>query len=173
MGAINFDLKKIKGLVFDVDGVLSADMIPLHPSGEPMRMINIKDGYALQLAVKRGFEVAIITGGNTEAVRKRFDALGVKHLYLGAKIKKEQFTHYLNETGLQPSEVLYMGDDIPDYEVMKAVGLPTCPADAASEIKSISTYISPAEGGRGCARDVIEQVMKAQNKWMDGEAFGW
>ncbi|MEG1187318.1 MAG: HAD-IIIA family hydrolase [Bacteroidales bacterium] len=173
MGAINFDLKKIKGLVFDVDGVLSADMIPLHPSGEPMRMINIKDGYALQLAVKRGFEVAIITGGNTEAVRKRFAALGIRHLYLGSKIKKEQFAHYLNETGLQPSEVLYMGDDIPDYEVMKSVGLPTCPADAASEIKSISTYISPVDGGRGCARDVIEQVMKAQNKWMDGEAFGW
>lgn len=173
MGAINFDLKKIKGLVFDVDGVLSADMIPLHPSGEPMRMINIKDGYALQLAVKRGFEVAIITGGNTEAVRKRFAALGIKHLYLGAKIKKEQFTHYLAQTGLDASEVLYMGDDIPDYEVMKQVGLPTCPADAASEIKSISTYISPADGGRGCARDVIQQVMKAQGKWMDGEAFGW
>lgn len=173
MGAINFDLKKIRALVFDVDGVLSSDMIPLHPSGEPMRMINIKDGYALQLAVKRGFEVAIITGGNTEAVRKRFAGLGIRHLYLGAKYKKEQLNHFLEETGLDASEVLYMGDDIPDFEVMKMVGLPVCPADAASEIKTISTYISPIDGGRGCGRDVIEQVMKAQHKWMDGEAFGW
>lgn len=173
MGAINFDLKKIKALVFDVDGVLSADMIPLHPSGEPMRMVNIKDGYALQLAVKRGFEVAIITGGNTEAVRIRFAGLGIRHLYLGAKHKQEQLNHFLETTGLDASEVLYMGDDIPDYKVMKMVGLPVCPADAAAEIKAISTYISPVKGGRGCGRDVIEQVMKAHNKWMDDEAFGW
>ncbi|MEG1586256.1 MAG: 3-deoxy-D-manno-octulosonate 8-phosphate phosphatase [Bacteroidales bacterium] len=173
MGAINFDLTKIKGILFDVDGVLSSDMIPLHPSGEPMRTINIKDGYAMQLAVKRGFQVGIITGGNTEAVRKRYAALGVQHLYLGAKVKKEQLAHFLEQTGLDASEILYMGDDIPDYEVMTLVGLPTCPADAAHEIKSISIYISHKEGGRGCARDVIEQVMKAQNKWMDGEAFGW
>ncbi|MGL4291982.1 MAG: KdsC family phosphatase [Bacteroidales bacterium] len=173
MGAINFDLTKIKGLVFDVDGVLSSDMIPLHPNGEPMRMINIKDGYALQLAVKQGFEVAIITGGNTEAVYKRFAALGIQHLYLGAKIKKVQFAHFLEQTGLDASQVMYMGDDIPDYEVMSHVGLAACPADAAAEIKQISTYISPKEGGKGCARDVIEQIMKAHSKWMDGQAFGW
>lgn len=173
MGAINFDLTKIKGLVFDVDGVLSSDMIPLHPSGEPMRMVNIKDGYALQLAVKKGLQVAIITGGNTDAVRKRFAGLGITHLYLGAQIKKNQFVTFLQETGLKAEEVLYMGDDIPDFEVMKLVGLPVCPADAASEIKAISCYISHKEGGRGCARDVIEQVLKAQGLWMDGIAFGW
>lgn len=173
MGSINYDLKKIKALVFDVDGVLSADMIPLHPSGEPMRMINIKDGYALQLAVKRGLHIAIITGGNTEAVRIRFAALGIPHLYLGAKVKTEQFTHFLQETGVKLEEVLYMGDDIPDYDVMKLVGLPTCPADAAAEIKNISRYISSNPGGHGCARDVLEQVMKAQGLWMADEAFGW
>ena len=173
MGAINFDLKKIRALVFDVDGVLSADTVPLHPSGEPMRMVNIKDGYALQLAVKCGLEVAIITGGNTEAVRKRFASLGLRHIYLGARFKKEQFAHFLEQTGISADEVLYMGDDIPDYEVMQLVGLPTCPADAAPEIKAISTYISPRDGGRGCGRDVIEQVLKAQGKWMADEAFGW
>lgn len=173
MGAINYDLTKIKGLVFDVDGVLSADMIPLHPSGEPMRMINIKDGYALQLAVKRGFEVAIITGGKTEAVRIRFQSLGIKHLYLGAKFKTVQFEDYLKTTGLDATQVMYMGDDIPDYEIMRRVGLPVCPADAADEIKAISRYISDKEGGKGCGRDVIEQIMKAHNCWMDKEAFGW
>ena len=173
MSSINHDLTKIKALVFDVDGVLSSDMIPLHPSGEPMRMINIKDGYSLQLAVKKGLEVAIITGGNTDAVRKRFAGLGIKHLYLGASVKKIQLAHFLEATGLKPEEVMYMGDDIPDYEVMRLVGLPTCPADAAPEIKAISRYISSREGGKGCARDVIEQVLKAQGLWMADEAFGW
>lgn len=173
MSSINHDLTKIKALVFDVDGVLSSDMIPLHPSGEPMRMINIKDGYSLQLAVKKGLEVAIITGGNTDAVRKRFAGLGIKHLYLGASVKKIQLAHFLESTGLKPEEVMYMGDDIPDYEVMQLVGLPTCPADAAPEIKAISRYISSREGGKGCARDVIEQVLKAQGLWMADEAFGW
>lgn len=173
MGAINFDLKKIKALVFDVDGVLSADMVPLHPCGEPMRMVNVKDGYAMQLAVKCGLELAIITGGNTEAVRKRFAMLGLRHIYLGARFKKEQLQHFLEQTGITADEVLYMGDDIPDYEVMQMVGLPVCPADAAPEIKAIATYISPKEGGRGCGRDVIEQVLKAQGKWMADEAFGW
>ncbi|MEG1615500.1 MAG: HAD-IIIA family hydrolase [Bacteroidales bacterium] len=173
MSSINHDLTKIKGLVFDVDGVLSSDIIPLHPNGEPMRMINIKDGYSLQLAVKKGLEVAIITGGNTEAVRIRFEGLGIKHLYLAAKVKKVQLAHYLEQTGLKPEEVLYMGDDIPDYEVMQLVGLPTCPADAAPEIKGISKYISGRDGGKGCVRDVVEQVMKAQGLWMQDEAFGW
>lgn len=173
MSSINHDLTTIKALVFDVDGVLSSDFIPLHPSGEPMRMINIKDGYALQLAVKKGLQVGIITGGNTEAVRIRFEGLGIKHLYLGSKVKKEQFAQFLQETALKPEEVMYMGDDIPDYEVMQLVGLPACPIDAAPEIKSISRYISSKEGGRGCARDVIEQVMKSQGLWMADEAFGW
>lgn len=173
MSSINYDLTKIKALLFDVDGVLSSEMIPLHPSGEPMRMVNIKDGFALQLAVKKGFEVGIITGGKTEAVRIRFAGLGLQHLYLGSSHKMDSFNDFLQKTGLNLDEILFMGDDIPDYQVMKLVGLPCCPADAAPEIKEISKYISQKCGGEGCGRDVIEQVLKAQGKWMSDEAFGW
>ena len=174
MGSINLDLKKIKGLVFDDSGFLSSDMVPLYLTGEPMRMINIKDGYALQLAVKKGLTIGIITGGTTESVRVRFSNLGIKHLYLGAKVKIQHFEHFLKETGLSADEVIYMGDDIPDFEVMKIVGLPVCPADASDDIKAVSKYISEKKGGEGCARDVIEQVMKAQGLWMScNQAFGW
>jgi 3-deoxy-D-manno-octulosonate 8-phosphate phosphatase (KDO 8-P phosphatase) len=127
---INYDLKKIKALVFDVDGVLSAETIYLHPNGEPMRTVNIKDGYALQLAVKCGLHVAIITGGNTEAVRKRYEGLGIKDVYLAAAVKTREYAHLKEKYGLQDEEILYMGDDIPDYEVMRLCGLPCCPADA-------------------------------------------
>ena len=165
---------QIKALFFDVDGVLSAETIFLHPDGEPMRSVNIKDGYALQLAVKCGLHVAIITGGKTEAVRKRYEGLGIKDVYLGAAVKTREYKELLEKYNLKPEEVLYMGDDIPDYEVMQLVGLPCCPADAAPEIKAISKYISHRQGGYGCGRDVIEQVLKAQGKWMAGQAaFGW
>ena len=173
MSKIAYDLTLIKGLVFDVDGVLSAETIPLHPNGEPCRTVNIKDGYALQLAVRKGYKIAIITGGRTEAVRKRFEGLGIQHVYLGASVKTEQFEAWKAAVGLQREEILYMGDDIPDYEVMRQVGLPCCPADAAPEIKAVSTYISPCKGGYGCGRDVIEQVMKAQGTWLGTDAFGW
>ena len=171
---INYDLKKIKALVFDVDGVLSRETISMYPSGEPMRTVNIKDGYALQLAVKAGYHVAIITGARTEAVRVRYQGLGIKDIYIGASIKRDCFEELLTMYELQPDEVMYMGDDIPDYEVMQMCGLPCCPADAAHEIKSLSVYISPQRGGEGCGRDVIEQIMRAQGKWMDeSNAFGW
>lgn len=171
---INYDLKKIKALVFDVDGVLSRETISMYPSGEPMRTVNIKDGYALQLAVKAGYHVAIITGARTEAVRVRYQGLGIKDIYIGASIKRDCFEELLTMYELQPDEVMYMGDDIPDYEVMQMCGLPCCPADAAHEIKALSVYISPQSGGEGCGRDVIEQIMRAQGKWMDeSNAFGW
>ena len=174
MSRTDFDLTKIKAFAFDVDGVLSSDSIPLHPSGEPMRVINIKDGYALQLAAKLGYPVAIITGGRTEAVRKRFEGLGHSHDYKGVAVKIKIFEQWLAECGLQASEVMYMGDDIPDYEVMRVAGLPACPADAAPEIKQIARYVSPFCGGMGCGRDIIEQVLRAQGKWMaDEKAFGW
>lgn len=173
MSRIDYDLNRIRAFVFDVDGVLSCETIPLHPSGEPMRTVNIKDGYALQLAVKHGYTVAIITGGTTASVKKRFEALGVPHIYMGAAVKMIEFQDLLRKTALDPEEILYMGDDIPDYEVMKRVGLPACPSDAAPEIKAISRYISPQKGGEGCARDVIEQVMKVQNHWLSDRAFGW
>ncbi len=173
MSSINYDLRRIRGFIFDVDGVLSKDVIPLHPNGDPMRTVNIKDGYALQLAVKKGYQVAIITGGYTDSVKMRFERLGVKYIYMRSSVKMKDYTDFMNLTGLKPEEVLYAGDDIPDYEVMKLVGLPVAPADAASEIKDISLYISSKNGGEGIARDVIEQTMKTQGTWLTGEAFGW
>lgn len=171
---INYDLKRIKALVFDIDGVLSAETIQVGADGLPMRTVNIKDGYALQLAVKMGLHVAIITGGHSEAIRMRYEGLGIRDIYMHAAVKTREFSLLLEKYGLQPEEVLYMGDDIPDYEVMTRCGLPCCPADAAPEIKSISTYISHRNGGYGCGRDVTEQVLKAQGKWMAHEkAFGW
>lgn len=171
---IDYDLTKIKALIFDVDGVLSAETITLHPNGEPMRTVNIKDGYALQLAVKCGLHVAIITGGRTEAVRKRYEGLGIKDVYLGAAVKTHEFDRFMEKYQLNPEEVLYMGDDIPDYEVLRLVGLPCCPADAAPEIKAICRYVSHRNGGYGCGRDVVEQVLRAQERWMSHEdAFGW
>ncbi|MBP3519471.1 MAG: HAD-IIIA family hydrolase [Parabacteroides sp.] len=173
MSSINYDLNKIKAFVFDVDGVLSGEVIPLHPNGDPMRTVNIKDGYALQLAVKKGYQVAIITGGYTEAVRIRFSRLGISHIYMKSAVKIHDYEDFLEKTGLQPEEILYAGDDIPDYEVMTKVGLPVAPADAAPEIKRIAKYISHKNGGYGVARDVIEQTLKAQGHWMSDEAFGW
>lgn len=173
MSNINYDLKKIKGFIFDVDGVLSRDVIPLHPNGDPMRTVNIKDGYALQLAVKKGYHIAIITGGYTDSVKIRFERLGVKHIYMRSSIKMKDYNDFMERTGLCPEEVLYAGDDIPDYEVMKLVGLPVAPADAAPEIKQIACYISSKNGGEGIARDVIEQTMKVQGTWLTGDAFGW
>lgn len=174
MSTILHNLSTIKAVVFDVDGVLSANTIPLYPNGEPMRTANIKDGYAMHLACKKGFILGIITGGRTEAVRIRFENLGVQHVYMGAHDKKVQFADFLQKTGLKAEEVAYMGDDIPDYEVMKLVGLSACPADAAPEIRAISNYISHTKAGEGCARDLIEQILKAHGLWMtDDEAFGW
>ena len=171
---IDYDLKKIKALVFDVDGVLSASTITMHPDGEPMRTVNIKDGYAIQLAVKCGLHIAIISGARTESVRMRYVNLGVTDVYLGAAVKITTFVRLMEKYGLDSSEVLYMGDDIPDYEVLTMAGLPCCPADAAPEIKQICRYISHCNGGFGCGRDVIEQVLRAQGKWMsDRTAFGW
>ena len=172
---INYDLTKIKAMAFDVDGVLSTNNVYLLSElGQPARTANIKDGYAMQLAVKRGLNLAIITGGRSEAVRTRYVGLGLQNVFMGVSVKIDCFKRWLDESGLQPDEVLYMGDDIPDYEVMQACGLPCCPADAADEIKSISAYVSPRCGGLGCVRDVIEQVLRAQGKWMgDNVAFGW
>lgn len=174
MSSINYDLSKIKGFAFDVDGVLSPSVIPLHPNGEPMRCVSVKDGYALQLAIKHGYQVAVITGGNTEAVRKRFVGLGVQTVILGADMKLQFFEEWLKNTGLKPEEVVYAGDDIPDYEAMQHAGLSVAPADAAPEIKGIAKYISPLNGGQGVGREIIEQVMKAKGEWLaDKNAFGW
>ncbi len=173
MSSINYDLNKIKAFIFDVDGVLSPDSIPMSPEGEPMRMVNIKDGYALNLAYKSGYGLAIITGGDTEAVRLRFSKLGIEHIYMKSSIKINDFNDYLSKTSYKPEEIIYVGDDLPDYHVMKEVGLPVAPADAAPEIRGIAKYISHKKGGEGVARDVIEQVMKTHGTWMNDKAFGW
>ncbi|GHV41849.1 hydrolase [Bacteroidia bacterium] len=173
MSTINYDLSKIKAFIFDVDGVLSPNSIPLSLTGEPMRMVNIKDGYAINLAVKHGYSVAIITGADTENIRLRFSRLGVKDIYMKSRVKIIDLNDYMQKTGYKADEILYAGDDLPDYHVMEAVGLAVAPADAAPEIKGVAQYISHCKGGDGVARDVIEQVMKAQGKWMGEEAFGW
>lgn len=174
MSSIDYDLKKIRAFVFDVDGVLSPSTIPLGNDGQPTRMVNIKDGYALQLAVKYGFRIAIITGGTTEAVSLRFKALGIADIFMGAGRKLPVLQQWLADNDLTPDEVIYMGDDIPDLQCMRAVGLPCSPHDGCTEARLTSRYVSPFGGGYGCARDVIEQVMKAQGAWMaDAKAFGW
>lgn len=165
------DLMKVKAFAFDVDGVLSSQIIPLHPSGEPMRTANIKDGFIMQLAVKLGYKMAIITGGTTEAVRKRYINLGIEDVYLGISDKLPVFEQWLDKQGLKAEEVMYMGDDMPDFPVMKITGVPVAPRDAVEEIKSLCKYISDKDGGQGCVRDVMEQVLRAQGKW--GEHFKW
>lgn len=171
---INYDLTKIRAVIFDVDGVLSGDTVPLHPSGEPMRTVNIKDGYAIQLACKLGLHIVIMTGGTTESVRLRYERLGVKDILMGCSVKINVYDELLARYGWTDDEILYMGDDVPDYEVMRRCGCPCCPADACPDIKAVSRYVSHVLGGRGCGRDVIEQVLRAQGKWIaDERAFGW
>lgn len=167
------ELNKVKAFIFDVDGVLSDAKIHLHPGGEMMRSANIKDGYAIQYAIRKGYPVCIITGGNSEAVEGRFRSLGVKDVYLRSKNKIGDMRDFLDRYGLETENILYMGDDLPDYPVMKEVGFPTCPSDAVEEIKSISIYISDKPGGGGCVRDVIEQVLRLQGRWMEPDAFTW
>ena len=171
---INYDLQKIRAVIFDLDGVLSAETISLGADGTPLRTVNIKDGYAIQLAVKMGLRVAIISGCLIESVRKRYEGLGMTDIHLGASVKIKVYQQFKEKYGLTDEEVMFMGDDIPDWEIMQQVGLPCCPADAAIEIKEISRYISPHKGGDGCVRDVIEQILRAQDLWMtDKTAFGW
>lgn len=171
---INYDLSKIKTVVFDVDGVLSRQTITLSSTGEPLRTVNIKDGYAIQLAQKVGLRIAILTGGNTEAIRKRYAGLGVEDIFMGCAVKVKTYEEFLQKYGIKHEEVIYVGDDIPDYEVMRLCGCPCCPADACSDIKDISLYISSRNGGDGVGRDVVEQVLRDQGKWLsDAKAFGW
>ena len=173
MSSINYDLTQIKSFIFDVDGVLSRQTVSLAEDGQPMRTTNVRDGYAIHYAIKSGLDVAVITGGRSEIVRQRLESLGVKHIYLKSYDKTVQLKQYMDETGYKPEEIMYVGDDIIDYLVMQQVGLPVAPADACPEIKAISKYISPVKGGEGVARDVIEQVMKVQGKWMAIDAFYW
>ncbi len=167
------DLQRIKAFIFDIDGVLSKQTILLDNEGTPMRTVNLRDGYALQLAVKKGYRVAVISGGNSLAFEKRLNSLGVSDVNLNCSDKKEVFSSYIKENNLNIEDVLYMGDDIPDIEVMQMAGVAVCPYDADSEIKEVSQYISDKVGGEGCVRDVIEQVMRLHGKWMNNGAHLW
>jgi 3-deoxy-D-manno-octulosonate 8-phosphate phosphatase (KDO 8-P phosphatase) len=160
------DFSKITTFIFDVDGVLSDGTVIAYANGEQPRSFLVKDGYAVEKAVQKGFHVAIISGGFQEGVRKRLEFLGVKHIFLGVKDKIAVFNNFLAENNIEASQVLYMGDDLPDYDVMQLVGIATCPADSTQEIIDISHYVSPKDGGKGAVRDVIEKVMKSQNKWV-------
>ena len=160
-------MNDITTFVFDVDGVLTDGSVFITNDGEMLRTMNIKDGYAMKTAIDCGYNVCIISGGKNEAVRIRLQNLGIKDIHLGCPDKIETFNNYTALYAINPEQVLYMGDDIPDYQVMNLVGLPTCPQDACPEIKSISKYISHKNGGKGAVRDVIEQVLKVQGKWME------
>jgi 3-deoxy-D-manno-octulosonate 8-phosphate phosphatase (KDO 8-P phosphatase) len=166
-------LTRVKAFIFDVDGVLTDGSVTLMPDGEQVRVMNIKDGYALQLAVKKGYKIAIISGGKSEMVRKRLLGLGITDIYLGVHTKIDVYKELIEIYNISPEEILYMGDDLPDYEVMQRIGVPTCPNDSAVEIKDISIYISDKKGGEGAVRDVIEQVMRVQGNWFSKEGFVW
>ncbi|WP_296637237.1 HAD-IIIA family hydrolase [Polaribacter sp.] len=166
-------LPKISTFIFDVDGVLTNGMLTIMPDGELVRHMNVKDGYAMKIALNKGFRVCIISGGTNQAVKNRLSALGIEDIYLGAHDKIHQYKEIVNKYNLTPEHILYMGDDIPDLPVMQKVGMPCCPNDAVPEIQNASKYISNLKGGNGCVRDVIEQVLKVQAKWdnyFDAEA---
>ena len=166
-------LAPINTFVFDFDGVLSDGMVLLTEDGHYLRRTNVKDGYVMQLAVKKGYRVAIISGAKAEGMYHRLYGLNLSDVHLGVSNKLEVYNELKEKYNLKDENILYMGDDIPDHKVMRQAGVATCPADAAIEIKAISDYISDKKGGRGCARDIIEQVMKIHGKWMDEEAYEW
>jgi 3-deoxy-D-manno-octulosonate 8-phosphate phosphatase (KDO 8-P phosphatase) len=166
-------LHHINTFIFDYDGVLTNGQIITLPTGEALRIANVKDGYALQLAIKKNYKIVIISGGNAISMIKRFETLKIMDVFLSVENKIEIFDQYLIDNSLLPENVLYMGDDIPDYAVMKKAGVAACPADAVEEVKSIAHYISHQKGGEGCVRDVIEQVLKIQGKWMNDDAYHW
>ena len=159
------NLKLIRAFLFDVDGVLSSDVSPLDSNGDPVRTANVKDGFAIRTALEAGFAIGVITGGAQQGVKLRHQKLGIVHYYENVRNKVECMEDFIEKTGIDASHILYMGDDLVDYEIMRLVGIAACPADAVPEIKQISRYISDRKGGEGCVRDIIEQVMRAQDKW--------
>ena len=165
--------KNITTVVLDVDGVLTNGDIILMPGMQPVRKMNAKDGYAMQLAVRNGIRMAIITGGKSLEVKERLQGLGITDIYLGASSKMESYEDLKMCYDLTDDEILYMGDDLPDYDIMKIVALAAAPQDAAPEIKSVADYVSPIDGGKGCVRDVLEQLLKIQGKWARSEDRTW
>ncbi len=166
-------LLKISTIFLDIDGVLTDGSVIIASDGEQLRNMHVKDGYALQLAVKKGYRIVIISGGRSSLMPKRFEYLGITDVFLGVDNKINCFRKFMEENNITQEQTLYMGDDIPDIEVMKNVAIACCPADAAEEVKSVAHYISHLPGGKACVRDIIEQIMKVQGKWFDQDAICW
>lgn len=166
-------LSPVTTFIFDYDGVMTDGTVYMDSNGDPLRSSNVKDGYALQLASKLGYHVAVISGAIVTNITKRLNSLGVKDVFTGAADKVLVLDEYMKRCRLSPEQIVFMGDDIPDMRVMQMVGVPACPADAADEVKAISKFISVREGGRGCVRDIIEQTLKVQGKWLSAEAYSW
>jgi 3-deoxy-D-manno-octulosonate 8-phosphate phosphatase (KDO 8-P phosphatase) len=165
--------KNIKAFAFDIDGVLTQGDVLVNEEGQMLRSVNIKDGYALQHAAKQGYAIAVISGGKSEGMRKRFEGLGVAHVYLGQEHKEAAFADFLLKTNLSAADVAYMGDDMPDIPLLKQVALSCCPKDAAVDVKEVCSYISPANGGKACVRELIERTMKIQNTWFNEDSHSW
>lgn len=166
-------LHNIKAFVFDFDGVMTDGRVWTFADKETVRAGDVKDGYAIQYAVKKGYIVTVISGATSMSINNRMEALGVKEIYTGSANKLETFKQFLSAHDLTPDQVVCMGDDIPDYHIMKQAGVAACPADAAVEIKEISDYISICPGGKGCVRDIIEQVLRLHGNWFHEDAVNW
>ena len=171
MSKIAYDLSLIKGIVFDIDGVLSPSTVPLGKDGMPERMANVKDGFSMHIALKHGLNLAIISGGIGESIDNRFRLIGMEDVYLGVSDKLPVLKEWMNIKGLTPEEVAFVGDDLPDIPCLNYVGLSCCPSDAAEDVKQVALYISKLQGGYGIGREIIEEVMKAHGKWMSSSNF--
>lgn len=167
------NLHKIKALLFDVDGVLSSATMPMDEEGRPIRTANVKDGYALQYARKSGYILGVITGADNSMLHNRCKIFGITDIYTKSADKIVDYEAFKAKYNLCDEEIIYVGDDLPDIPVLKRCGISCCPADAAHEVKEIVQYISHCNGGQGCVRDIIEQTMRAQDKWLTGEIFIW
>jgi 3-deoxy-D-manno-octulosonate 8-phosphate phosphatase (KDO 8-P phosphatase) len=166
-------LKSLKTFIFDIDGVLTTGNVLVTEEGHMLRSVNIKDGFALQHAVKQGYNIAIISGGNSQGMLHRFQGLGIKEIYLGQKNKMAAFEKVCSDFGVSRHDVAYVGDDMPDYPILKMAGLPVCPADAAEDVKAICELILSVSGGQGCARLLLETAMKLQNTWHNSDTHTW
>ncbi len=166
-------LEGVTTFIFDYDGVMTDGTVYMDSNGDPLRTSNVKDGYALQLASKLGYHLAVISGAVVTNISKRLHSLGVQDVYTGIPDKVVKLEEYMAQYGLEPEQIVYMGDDIPDLPVMRRVGVAACPADAADEVRQISLYVSDRPGGKGCVRDIIEQTLKVQGKWMTADAYSW
>lgn len=166
-------LKNVTTFIFDYDGVMTDGTVYMDSNGDPLRTSNVKDGYAIQLASKLGYHLAVISGAVVTNITKRLNMLGVHDVYIGIPDKVVKLEEYMALYGLKPEQIVYVGDDIPDIPVMRRVGVAACPADAAPEIRQICHFVSDHPGGKGCVRDIIEQTLKVQGKWMTADAYSW